>query len=103
MHEQQSLKKKDVDMKDIDYITREFVRHDCGVHGAIFSDENCDIVIAEVARLAEEGMFSHTGVYWIVNRLAAEGRISPKFPPNCMREKGSGICLEKKGRLYHTQ
>ena len=72
-----------IDMKDIDYITRDFVRQDCGVHGATFSDENCDTIIAEVARLTEEGIFSHTGVYWIANQLAAEGKISPRNPQNC--------------------
>ena len=36
---------------DTSYITHEFVRHECGIFGAILSDQDCDEVIAEVARL----------------------------------------------------
>lgn len=65
---------------DTSYITHEFVRHECGIFGAILSDQDCDEVIAEVARLNERSEFHHTGVYWIANRLAAQGRIHPKLP-----------------------
>lgn len=65
--------------ENITYIIRDFVRQECSVWGAILSDLDCDEVIAEVARLAKQGKFHHTGVYWIANRLVAEGRINPKF------------------------
>lgn len=51
--------------KDISYITREFVRQECSVFGAILSDEDCARIIVEVARLTECGESHHTGVYWI--------------------------------------
>lgn len=63
--------------KNLDYLTREFVRSDCGIHGAELSDEDCDRVIAEVKRLNNERNFHHTGVYWIANELAANGHIKP--------------------------
>lgn len=66
--------------KDISYITRGFVRQECSVFGAILSDEDCDRIIAEVARLTERGEFHHTGVYWSANRLAADNRIHPQLP-----------------------
>lgn len=62
------------------YVTREFVREDCGINGATFSDEDCDVVIAYVQRLAIEGKFKHSGVYWIANSLAGDGLIHPQFP-----------------------
>ena len=65
---------------EINYLTRDFVRQDCGIYGASLSDSDCDTVIAEVKRLAVKGKFSHTGVYWIANRLVAEGRIHPTLP-----------------------
>lgn len=71
-----------VDTKDTAYITREFVRQDCGIHGAELSDEDCDVIIAEVRLLTEQGKFNHSGVYWIANRLAAEGQIHPSLPKN---------------------
>ncbi|MCC5624403.1 hypothetical protein [Nostoc sp. CHAB 5715] len=67
-------------MTSIDYVNRAFVRADCGIYGAILSDEDCDIIIAEVKKLNDQGKFFHTGVYWIANCLAAEGTIKPTFP-----------------------
>ena len=66
-------------MTELSYLTREFVRKDCGTNGATFSDEDCDRIIQEVKRLHSEGKFFHTGCYWIANRLAAEGIIKPEF------------------------
>jgi hypothetical protein len=63
--------------KDVAYVTREFVRADCSIHGASFSDADCDTIIAEVQKLAQQGNFHHAGVYWIANRLTAEGQIHP--------------------------
>ncbi|MDZ8260583.1 hypothetical protein [Nostoc sp. ChiQUE01b] len=68
------------DRREIDYVTRDFVRRDCGVYGAVLSDEDCDVIIAEVQQLAEQGKFHHTGVYWIANSLAANGMIHPTLP-----------------------
>lgn len=62
------------------YVTREFVREDCGINGATFSDEDCDTVIAYVQQLALKGNFKHAGVYWIANALAGDGLIHPQFP-----------------------
>jgi hypothetical protein len=56
------------------------VRRDCGINGAVFSDQDCDVVIAQVQRLAIEGKFKHAGVYWIANALAGEGKIRPQLP-----------------------
>lgn len=64
-------------MSNLDYLTREFVRNDCGTNGAFLSDRDCDLIIAEVKRLDALGEFYHTGVYWIANRLAGEGVINP--------------------------
>lgn len=64
-------------MKNLDYLTREFVRQDCGANGAKLRDKDCDLIIAEVKRLDAKGEFYHTGVYWIANKLAAEGVINP--------------------------
>lgn len=69
-----------MDKKDISYITREFVRKECGIFGAVFSDKDCDEVITEVTRLAERDEFYHTGVYWIANQLVSQGRIHPNRP-----------------------
>ena len=66
-------------MTELDYLTREFVRRDCGINGAVLTDEDCDLVIEEVKRLYAIGKFHHTGVYWIANRLVAEGVIKPQF------------------------
>ncbi|MBP5972486.1 hypothetical protein HW132_07010 [Brasilonema sp. CT11] len=66
--------------EDIAYITREFVRQDCGIHGINLVDEDCDVIIDEVKKLAQQGNFQHTGVYWIANYLATEGRIHPNVP-----------------------
>lgn len=63
-----------------EYVTRAFVRADCGIHGARLSDEDCDAIITEVRRLAGQGQFQHAGVYWIANRLVAQGRIDPFLP-----------------------
>ena len=64
-------------MPDLNYLTREFVLNDCGVNGAALSNEDCDLIIAEVERLYSLGQFHHTGVYWIANQLAADGKIHP--------------------------
>ena len=32
-------------MSNLDYLTREFVRKDCGIDGAQFTDEDCDRII----------------------------------------------------------
>jgi hypothetical protein len=63
--------------ESVAYVTRDFVRNDCGIHGTTFSDEDCDLVIAKVQRLAMEDKFQHTGVYWIANALAADRLIHP--------------------------
>lgn len=65
--------------KSVTYVTREFVRSDCQVHGAMLSDSDCDRVIAEVQELAQHGNFAHTGVYWIANRLAGSKCIHPQL------------------------
>jgi hypothetical protein len=78
MSEQQSISNHE--LQSVSYITREFVRCDCGINGANLSDEDCDIVIAEVQRLEIEGKFKHAGVYWIANALAGEGKIRPQLP-----------------------
>lgn len=64
---------------ELDYLTRKFVRGDCGTNGATFSDEDCDLIIQEVKRLHRIGEFHHTGVYWVANKLAAEGLINPEI------------------------
>lgn len=66
--------------KNLDYLTREFVKKDCSANGAILTDRDCDLIINAVKRLNAAGKFHHTGVYWIANRLAAEGIIKPTFP-----------------------
>ena len=66
-------------MNNLDYLTREFVKQDCGINGAVLSNEDCDRIIKEVKRLYSIGKFHHTGVYWIANRLAADGVINPTF------------------------
>lgn len=55
--------------ESVAYVTREFVRRDCGINGATFSDEDCDTVIAYVQQLALEGNFKHAGVvcYFLSN------------------------------------
>ncbi|MGI2907149.1 hypothetical protein [Tolypothrix sp. VBCCA 56010] len=65
---------------ELDYVTHDFVRADCSIHGAMLSDNDCDIIIAEVKRLWASGQFHHTGVYWIANSLAANGMIHPTLP-----------------------
>jgi hypothetical protein len=67
------------------YVTREFVRQDCGINGATFSDEDCDTVIAYVQQLALGGKFKHSGVYWIANALAGDGLIHPQLPERWRR------------------
>ncbi|MBW4595452.1 MAG: hypothetical protein KME46_21755 [Brasilonema angustatum HA4187-MV1] len=66
--------------EDIAYVTQEFVRQDCGIYGVKLVDADCDVIIDEVKKLAQQGNFHHTGVYWIANYLAAEGRIHPNVP-----------------------
>lgn len=66
--------------QNVAYVTRELVRSDCSAHGAILTDKDCDQIIAEVQELAQLRKFSHSGVYWIANRLAAEGTTHPQLP-----------------------
>ena len=66
-------------MSNLDYLTREFVRKDCGSNGAVLSEIDCDLVIEEVKRLHAIKEFHHTGVYWVANKLAGEGVIKPEF------------------------
>ena len=73
------LDAKKKQMTELNYLTREFVRSDCGTNGATFSDEDCDRIIQEVKRLHSIGEFHHTGVYWVANKLAAEGLINPEI------------------------
>jgi len=65
------------ELESTSYITRSFVRKDVGANGAQLTDQDCDRIIAEVLRLDEESSFPHTGIYWIANRLAADGLIHP--------------------------
>ena len=48
---------------NLDYLTPDFVRHDCGVFGATLSDHDCDRIISQVHYLYSQGKFHHTGVY----------------------------------------
>ena len=64
--------------EELNYLTREFVKQDCGTNGAILSDRDCDIIIDKVKQLHSVGKFHHTGVYWIANSLAADGLIQVK-------------------------
>ena len=66
----------------LDYLSDEFIRRDCGVHGAEFSNSDCEKIRKEVLRLHEKGEFHHAGVYWMANRLVAEGVIQPKLSRN---------------------
>lgn len=59
------------------YLTDDFIRCDCGIHGAQLSEEDCARIREEVIRLHTRGEFHHTGIYWIANRLAGEGEIHP--------------------------
>jgi len=65
--------------KELNYLTREFVRQDCGNNGAILSDRDCDIIIDKIKQLHSIGKFHHTSVYWIANSLAADNLIHPQF------------------------
>lgn len=65
---------------DLNYLTNVFIRSDIGVYGAEITDNECELIRAEVQRLHERGEFHHTGVYWIANQLAADGIIYPKLP-----------------------
>ena len=38
-------------MNELNYLTKQFVRSDCGIDGAQFTDKDCDRIIAEVKRL----------------------------------------------------
>jgi hypothetical protein len=78
MSEHQSISNHE--QQSVSYVTREFVRRDCGINGATFTNEDCDVVIAEVQRLAVKGKFKHSGVYWIANALAGERKIRPQLP-----------------------
>ena len=66
--------------EELNYLTREFIREDCNINGAILSDSDCDIVIDKVKQLHSVGKFHHNGVYWIANSLAADNLIHPQFP-----------------------
>lgn len=60
----------------LDYLADEFIRRDCGIHGAEFSGEDCQRIREEVFLLHSKGEFHHTYFYWIANRLAKESRNS---------------------------
>jgi hypothetical protein len=62
------------------YLTDDFIRRDCRIHGAQLSEEDCARIREEVIRLHECGAFHNTGIYWIANRLAGEGEIHPILP-----------------------
>lgn len=50
-------------MNNLNYLTREFIRQDCGTNEATFSDKDYDPVIEEVKRLHAIKEFKHTRVY----------------------------------------
>lgn len=62
------------------YLTDEFIRADCGVHHVQLSEQDCARIREEIIFLYQNGCFHHTGVYWVANRLAAEGEIYPILP-----------------------
>ena len=62
-------------LPELDYLTREFVRGECGVFGATLDDRECDLIILETQQLYLQGQFHHTGVYWVANALAANNLI----------------------------
>lgn len=62
---------------DLSYLTNPFIRSDVGINGAEITDDECELIRAQVQRLHEQGEFHHTGVYWIANKLAADGIIHP--------------------------
>lgn len=64
---------------ELDYLTRDFVRDECCIFGAVLSDTDCDRIIKEVKLLYAQGQFHHTGVYSIADYLAAQNLISPSF------------------------
>lgn len=66
-------------MMTLNYLTNNFIRTDCGIHGAQLSDRDCKIIRRYVQRLDKKGKFHHTGVYWIANELAANGVIHPQL------------------------
>lgn len=63
---------------ELNYLTNDFIRNDVGIWGAKLSDEDCEKIRLEVIKLNALGEFYHTGVYWIANRLAADGAIFPR-------------------------
>lgn len=65
-------------LPELDYLTRKFVRDECGIFGATLDDRECDLVILETQRLYLQGQFHHTGIYWIANALAADNLIHPQ-------------------------
>lgn len=64
---------------ELDYLSRDFVRDECGIFGAIFNDDDCNRIIAEVHSLYSHGKFHHAGVYWIANDLTARNLIHPQL------------------------
>ena len=64
---------------DLSYLTNQFIRSEVGIYGAEITDDECELIRAQVQRLHKQGEFHHTGVYWIVNRLAADGIIHSKL------------------------
>lgn len=66
-------------IRELDYLTRNFVRDQCSSNGAVLSDADCDRIIEQTQQLYTLDRFHHTGVYWIANQLAADGVITPSF------------------------
>lgn len=64
---------------NLDYLNSKFIHFNVGINGAEITDEECSIIRTEVQRLHEQGKFHYTGVYWIANRLAADGVMYPRL------------------------
>lgn len=87
----------------LDYLTRDFVQDECQIFGAIFNDDDCDLIIAEAHHLYSQGNFHHTGVYWIANDLTARNLISPQYIDFDSAEYAinqDGSFLAQKGGLW---
>lgn len=65
---------------NLNYLTNKFIRTEVGIHGAEISDRDCVAIRAEVQRLYNQSKFHHTGIYWVANRMAANGTIHPQLP-----------------------
>lgn len=68
-----------LDREELNYLTRDFVRQDCGINGTVLNNRDCDLIIARVKLLHSQGLFHHNGVYWVANSLAADHLIHPLF------------------------